>query len=94
MTSGLTAAQSPAHLHKVSQSWGSTSPAGPISPSFSGTVYSQWYVNTTQNSSSAGSSAGHNHAVPTPAALSAGVPFSNSIDFNLKYVDVIVAQRN
>ena len=87
------AAQSPLHQHQGVQSWGSTSPAGPVPASFSGTSYTQWYPGNPYNTSSAGSSLAHNHTMPVPAALT-NIPFSQTLDFTLKYVDVIVAQRN
>jgi len=93
MSSNPTVASSPTHFHKGGQNWGSTSPAGPVPTSFSGTTITQWYPGSTTYSNYVGSSAAHNHAVPTPASMG-NMPFSNTLDFRLKYVDVIVAQRN
>lgn len=89
LSAGSVAAKSPTHTHTGTQNWGSFTPGG--GPPGSGFNKLPYYLGSTNG---AGGSFGHTHSVPVPATLSTGFTASGSFDMTVKYVDVIVAQRN
>lgn len=80
---------SPNHTHLFPYAYSSS--AGAVPPSFSGTNYAVFGQTATRNTSSAaGSGAVHGHPITSPGSI----PVSTNMNFALKYVDAILAQRD